>query len=180
MLSATRMLAETIFARCFDLERKRAERSGRSFLLMRVDSTKLMEGDAKARALERMIRALGRTIRETDIRGWYAESVIGVIFTEIGATDGAAAARILSSKVTAALSRVLTIEDIGKISLSFHIYPEDWDGSCPADQETSRLRPAAMRQKEERGAAYALRSPMGFSGSTGGGVRNAATKAGRK
>ncbi len=81
------MLAEERFVKQLALERKRAERSGRSFVLMLLDPSRLLREESREEAIGRIVSALAQSIRETDIRGWYAESVIGVIFTEIGTAD---------------------------------------------------------------------------------------------
>ena len=158
------MLAEELFMKRLGLERKRTERSGRRFVLMLLDSTRLLRGPSREESLGRVVAALAHSIRETDIKGWYTESVIGVIFTEIGTADGTEVAKALLSKVTTALCRTLTIKDINEISLSFHIYPEDWDDSSPGDPG-SRLYPDLMLKMERRRVSHALKRSIDVLGS---------------
>jgi exopolysaccharide biosynthesis polyprenyl glycosylphosphotransferase len=111
------------------LERKRTERSGRSFVLMLLESTKLLNAGSEYYVCDRVLQALSDSTRDTDITGWYKQdSALGVIFTELGAdVDGRSAASALFTKITMALSSALSIDEINEIRLSFHVFPENWD-----------------------------------------------------
>ena len=163
--SGSEMFAEEVFMKKLGVERKRTERSGRRFVLMLLDSSKLFRGPLREEALGRTVSALAHSIRETDIKGWYAKSVIGVIFTEIGTSDGTDVAKALLNKVTAALCRTLTIEDLNEISLSFHVYPEDWDDEHPGHPAGSRLYPDLIRRMEGRRVSNALKRSIDVLGS---------------
>jgi len=127
------ILAREPFVRMLYLERKRSERSGRSFILMLLETARLLRAESDVGVLKEVLQAVSHSTRETDITGWYKDgSVIGVIFTELGAnTDGKSAARALLTRVTNALASTLSIKQINQISLTFHVFPEDWskDGS---------------------------------------------------
>ncbi len=159
------MLTEELFMKRLGSERKRTERSGRRFVLMLLDSSRLFRGPSRQEALGRTVSALTHTIRETDIKGWYAKSVIGVIFTEIGTADGADVAKALLSKVIAALCRTLTIEDMNEISLSFHVFPEDWEDERPGHPDGSRLYPDLIRKMEGRRVSTTLKRSIDIIGS---------------
>ncbi len=78
------VLAEGVFRRIFCWERKRAERSGRCFLLMLVDVESILQAKQSERALSEVVSALCSSTRETDLVGWHREgATLGVIFTEI-------------------------------------------------------------------------------------------------
>jgi lipopolysaccharide/colanic/teichoic acid biosynthesis glycosyltransferase len=162
---ASAMLPEELFIKQLGLERKRAERSGRRFVLMLLDAARLVRGKSRGEALERIVSALVHSVRETDIKGWYAESTIGVIFTDIGMGDGTDVAKALLSKVTGALCRALTIEDINEIRLFFHIYPEDWDEGGPKDPGGSRLYLDLMRNMEGKRVSSVLKRSIDVLGS---------------
>jgi lipopolysaccharide/colanic/teichoic acid biosynthesis glycosyltransferase len=120
-------------------ERKRAERSGSGFVLMLLESTKLLRRGNRE-AIDEVLSALGDSTRDTDIMGWYKrESTIGVIFTELGAhADRRSVADALRVKVTRALSSALDIREFKEIRLSFRVFPEAWDAGAPAgDTEAS-------------------------------------------
>jgi lipopolysaccharide/colanic/teichoic acid biosynthesis glycosyltransferase len=135
------ILSRELFARMLFVERKRTERSGRSFVLMLLESTRLLKPEGDHHALEEVLLALSHSTRDTDTKGWYKEgSTIGVIFTELGAdTDGRSVANALLTKVTKALTGTLTIGQINQIRLSFHVFPEDWDQRSPVDETESVL-----------------------------------------
>jgi lipopolysaccharide/colanic/teichoic acid biosynthesis glycosyltransferase len=159
------MLAQEAFTKQLGLERKRAERSGLRFVLMLLDPSRLVRRKPRDGALERIISALAQSIRETDVKGWYAESIIGIVFTEIGTADGTPVAEALLNRITDALSRTLSIEDMNEISFSFHIYPEDWDGEGPDHPASSRLYPDLARHMERKRASYALKRSLDVLGS---------------
>ena len=127
-------LPRELFARMLFLERKRTERSGRSFVLMLLDSHCLLRSGSEE-ARERVLRALCQSTRDTDTKGWYKnEFTIGVIFTELGPqAEGKSVVNALLSKVTKALSGALSIGEINEIRLSFHVFPDDWDADSPVD-----------------------------------------------
>jgi exopolysaccharide biosynthesis polyprenyl glycosylphosphotransferase len=115
-----------LFVRMLDLEQKRAERSGRRFVLV------LLESGDNATTLASVLWALCGCARETDITGWYREgSIGGIIFTEIGSADGKSVTRALLGKVRNAMSSVLSIEKINEIKVSIHVFPVDWDNQEP-------------------------------------------------
>lgn len=79
--------------------------------------------------LNSILAALALSTRDTDIQGWYEHGeVIGVIFTEIGTSDGRSVASGIRDKVTNALGGKLNPEQFNQLSLSFHVFPDDWDG----------------------------------------------------
>src|SRR5687767_12773037 len=73
------------FMKTLVLERKRTERSGRAFVLMILDTGRLLQKKGKnSYALAKLMAAL-EAVRDTDVKGWYRDgAAIGVIFTEIG------------------------------------------------------------------------------------------------
>jgi lipopolysaccharide/colanic/teichoic acid biosynthesis glycosyltransferase len=165
------ILSEEIFARTLYVERKRTERSGRSFVLMLLESAMLLKPDGDQQALERVLLALSRSTRDTDTTGWHKEgSTLGVIFTELGADmDGRSVANALLNKVTNALTGTLTIGQINEVRLTFHAFPEKWDKHIPADDKTlsiyddllfdtapKRLSLAAKRLMDIVGSSLAL------------------------
>jgi lipopolysaccharide/colanic/teichoic acid biosynthesis glycosyltransferase len=110
------------------LEQKRTERSRRRFVLMLLESASLLTRGHKKETLEQILETLAKSTRQTDVIGWYKEgSVIGTIFTEIGPEEGHSVAKALLTKFTGALASTLSIEQINQISLSFHVFPDDWE-----------------------------------------------------
>src|SRR5260370_19144960 len=67
------LLGEEAFASMLYLERRRAERAKKRFVLMVVDVERVIAQQDSERILPRFTSALTTAIRETDIIGWYIE-----------------------------------------------------------------------------------------------------------
>src|SRR5262245_4729284 len=78
--------SEPLFVRALSLERKRAERSRKRFVLMLLERAEPRRDTGRDAVLNRAIPGILRSIRETDIAGWHRENAaVGVIFAELGA-----------------------------------------------------------------------------------------------
>ena len=161
------ILAQEPFVRMLYVERKRTERSGRGFVLMLLESAGLLRADSSEDAFDKVLAALSSSTRDTDIKGWYKDGlVIGVIFTELGAgTDGRSVANALLTKVTEALSSALSIRQINQISLSFHVYPEDWDDNGPTSGIQPTLYEDLLRGVQPSRASLLVKRIMDITGS---------------
>jgi lipopolysaccharide/colanic/teichoic acid biosynthesis glycosyltransferase len=118
--------SESNFCHMLRLEKRRVERSGKTFLLVLLDCSHLLNGSGRNFVtLERMRRGLSFCFRETDIKGWYErDRVIGVVLTEMASVDERVEDRI-HKKIFGSLCRSLSSNDAKKIEISFHVYPED-------------------------------------------------------
>jgi lipopolysaccharide/colanic/teichoic acid biosynthesis glycosyltransferase/GGDEF domain-containing protein len=115
---------------CF--ERQRTARSKKPFLLMLLDIKKIPENDRR-QSITKIAATLHSSVRETDLKGWYKhDSVIGVLFTEIGDINRIS----LRNKIYRNLSDKLKSDQASRIDISFHIFPEDSTGG-PEDQRES-------------------------------------------
>jgi len=119
-------LAQAAFRRLLCHERKRSERSRKSFLLMLMRH-KDPKSTAEQVTLERAVRPLGTLIRETDTLGWFeSDHTLGVIFTELGDAELGAAVQSVESKVLAALHRALNANYVKNLEISIYSYPQSW------------------------------------------------------
>ena len=166
--SCPEVLAQEPFLKMLYLEQKRTERSRRRFVLMLLESTGLMARGPKKDTLEQILDALVKSTRQTDVIGWYKEgSVIGTIFTEIGSEEGHSVAKALLTKFTTALASALGIEQINQISLSFHVFPDDWEDQNNGRPTASALYPdSVMGSGPKRGTLWMKRT-MDVVGSLG-------------
>jgi len=115
---------EKLFLDTLCLEKKRAERTGKLFLLMIVNINKICEILDTFGGIDAILSALTPSIRETDICGWYRyDSRIGVIFTDIGDENSGSAVDAIVGKVVAELREHLAPEVFAALSMSFHIFP---------------------------------------------------------
>jgi len=160
------ILAEDVFRRVFCWERKRAERSGRCFLLMLVHVRSILQTNHKERALSEIVAALSRSTRETDLAGWYREgAMLGVIFTEIREGNRKALESLTSAKVTASLRSRLSPEQLEKMHISFHFFPEEGDKSGLGQPASAELYPDLLQRDEERKFSRFVKRSMDIVGS---------------
>jgi exopolysaccharide biosynthesis polyprenyl glycosylphosphotransferase len=142
-------LTEEAFVSRLHLEQRRTERSRRPFVFVLFEVGDRLKGDRKLAVCERIAEVLSTSIRDTDIRGWYENgSAIGVIFTEVGQTDGAAIGNALVTKMQQLLSSKLTASEVGEVALSFYVFPEDWDKGNKNGSATATLYPDSERSKK--------------------------------
>ena len=141
---------EESFHRMIALERKRTERSRKPFVLMLLDAGNFLPSDKNGRVLNNLLSALSLSTRETDVTGWYKDQcIVGVMFTEIGSGDRGSILSTMMSRVSETLRNNLSLESFGQISISMHVFPEEWD------QETVQGNPTlypdlARRDKAEK------------------------------
>jgi len=158
------LLPEPMFVRALRLERKRAERSRKLFVLMVVDvAGRPRNGDAKA-LLWRSVPAILSSIRETDVAGWHQDqTALGVIFAELGPTDAKTIVSALRTKVTAVLQSSLSAAELAGLRITFHIFPEDWDEKDGLPIE--KLYPDLVRRDESRKLPRAIKRGIDILGS---------------
>ena len=113
---------EDYFHKMLSLERKRTARSQNPFMLLLIKFNNLLPAIENKRILKKVSTVLASTPRDTDIKGWYSYcDTIGVIFTDI-TVDGQ---EIIKRKIHTDLNYELGPELIGKIEISFHLFPEE-------------------------------------------------------
>src|SRR5215467_430067 len=125
MESREEVLLEESFRSMLTLERRRAERSRKPFVLMLLDASAFIEEKTSERFLGRICSVLLKSTRETDLIGWYEKGVVlGVIFTEVGCENAAAITEILRSKVMDALHGELGRKVASNLVVTTHLFPE--------------------------------------------------------
>lgn len=161
-------LAQGAFLRILQLEQLRAERSGRRFVLMLIESENLLSSGQSDALVDQLLLALRGTTRATDVTGWYQDgTTIGTIFTEIGAADGKSITKALLTKVTSVLADALSIEQINLIHITFHVFPEDWegDGGGSVSITSSALRKASDLNGGPKKGSRTIKRGMDLAGS---------------
>ena len=160
------VLHEDSFHQMISLERKRTERSRRPFLLMLLDVSALLTGDQESKKVGDILFTLSFSIRETDITGWYkGSSVIGIVFNEIPTGPGKSVVNALLTRVKGILYRALSFEDFNHISISHHIFPEEWDHDVPQRPSHPALYPDVSRRENGRRAFLILKRVIDVVGS---------------
>jgi exopolysaccharide biosynthesis polyprenyl glycosylphosphotransferase len=156
-------LSEEAFIRRLHLEQRRTERSRRSFVLVLLEARSLLKAGQNLGISERIVEALSTSIRETDLRGWYQQgSTMGVIFTEVSTADGLPIGNTLVAKIHHLLSSKLTSHQMEQITLSFYVFPEDWDRGSKDRSTAAILYPDSVRAKR---ASQVLKRCLDVGGS---------------
>lgn len=173
VLSAERVLAgerqvldEESFRRMLSLERKRAERSQKAFLLMLLDTGTSNSAQNSAKALGDIASTLLVTTRETDITGWYkGHTTVGLMFTELMMDEKHLILSTMLERVTTVLKDNLTFEQFNQISISFHVFPEDWNHDSGQRPSNSTLYPDLIKRDESRRSFRVVKRVMDIIGS---------------
>jgi lipopolysaccharide/colanic/teichoic acid biosynthesis glycosyltransferase len=160
------LLAEDSFIRVLSLERRRAERSGRQFLLMLLDARGVPGSEKRDQVLLKAASAVSRSTRETDIRGWYEQdAIVGVIFTEVGPADTNLLLNAVQTKVGGALRSELNLRQVNDIHISFHLCPEEWDSENPRYPADPKLYPDLLKGDGWQRMSRAIKRSVDIAGS---------------
>lgn len=164
--SGQALFPETVFSRMLSVERKRAERSRKVFLLMLLDSENATPRDRDGNALERAGSVIASSIRETDLSGWYKEkAAIGVILTEIGDTNRNSIQTAVSARMKASLGKRLKEQEVDRIKISFHAFPEDWDEKDESHAANAALYPDFRQSDRSRRFSRLVKRVIDIAGS---------------
>ncbi|MGB2665907.1 MAG: sugar transferase [Candidatus Acidiferrum sp.] len=158
-------LNEDAFVSMLYLERRRAERTEKRFVLVLVDASKALSGNQKSRTIQQIAARLSDTTRETDIIGWYVEnSVIGIIGTELGdATPKVIQERFLE-KLRLVIDNTVG-EDKSSCSVSFHFFPEEKSEGNEDHSANIALYPELSRREERKKFSLAVKRAIDIIGS---------------
>jgi len=138
-------LPESVFHSMLTLERLRAERSSKAFVLMLLDAN--LENGPAAGVLKQAVEVALNTKRETDLVGWYKEnSIFGVIFTEVSLGGECPIVETLRARIETALIKQLGAEKASEIALSLHVFPENWEKDHSGWVADSKLYPDLNRK----------------------------------
>jgi lipopolysaccharide/colanic/teichoic acid biosynthesis glycosyltransferase len=163
---ARALLSEDAFVSMLYLERRRAERAQKRFVLVLVDVKRALDEGNKSRTLAKIAVALTNSTRETDILGWYLENnLIGIIGTELGETAPKIIHERLLEKFRASFQHTVGKEKSSKISVSFHFFPEEYGKSDSNAAANVALYPDISRKEDSRKLAFGIKRAMDVFGS---------------
>jgi lipopolysaccharide/colanic/teichoic acid biosynthesis glycosyltransferase len=132
---------------------------------MLVDARKISGVDNRKEFFEKLTLALCSATRETDICGWYEDSVLGVIFTEIRGTDSSSLLGMKHAKVMTALRNRQDSELVDQIDISFHLFPEDRIQHGPRGGVDPTLYPDLFEEEDSREFPHSVKRMMDVVGS---------------
>ena len=154
------------FRRMITLERKRSERSRKPFMLLLLDMGDQLPSEKNGRILGRILSALSLSTRDTDVTGWYSNNcVVGVMFTEISIEEGGPTPSTIITRVTQTLQENLTLEQFNRVTLSFHVFPEDWDHDSEQGPTNRTLYPDLSKREDGRKLSRTMKRMMDVLGS---------------
>jgi exopolysaccharide biosynthesis polyprenyl glycosylphosphotransferase len=160
------VLPEEYFHRTICLERKRAERSGKPFLLMLLDAGKCLSHE-RGKVLDSILSAVALSTRDTDVAGWHkSQQVIGIMFTEIAPDLKKSVLATILMRVTSSLRDCLTLEQFSQVNITFHLFPEDWEqNQTPQDPNESVLYPDLQQEVVRKRWSRMLKRAVDIVGS---------------
>ncbi|HTZ75097.1 MAG TPA: sugar transferase [Candidatus Aquilonibacter sp.] len=164
--SMQRILPEGLFLGMLCLERKRAERSRKKFLLLLLDAEDATKVRRKDEILKGVVRAADAARRDTDPAGWYKQdAILGIIFTELGSIDDAATINKLLDKVHESLELQLPPEDCQRVHVSIHVFDDDTDGQGTSVSVNPAFYPDILHKHDSKKVAQFLKRAMDIFGS---------------
>src|SRR5512147_110154 len=154
--------AEEYFHELLAFERKRSERSGRPFLVMTLDFTRISNLQKRHESVKGAMQALLMLSRETDIKGWYdCGSVLGVIFTEMNSLE----TDTLQKKIHQDLLANLSEDQVDVIRIAFHRFPSDGKPSKPSGPVRFSFYPDVPHLERARKRALKIKRTIDIVGS---------------
>src|ERR1700752_1734055 len=158
-------LAESVFQSMLTLERRRAERSRKPFVLMLLDA--MHEDGSAAPLLSSALKVVESNSRETDVVGWYKNGVIlGVIFTEVATNSKELVTETLRRKMLSGLEKEVGPEQSTNIAISFHVFPDQWDREQRDWTADQRLYPDLNHKAPRKRLTLTIKRVMDFGASS--------------
>ena len=137
-----RPLDEQSFRRVIAIERKRTERSKAPFVLMLLEVANHQGAEKTARALDSILSVLLLSSRDTDLVGWYKDRMtIGALFTGLVVNDKNSILSTILTRVSSTLRDELTFDQFNLVSISLHLFPDDWDHDSTGRPSNPALYP---------------------------------------
>jgi lipopolysaccharide/colanic/teichoic acid biosynthesis glycosyltransferase len=159
------VLIENVFHSMLTLERRRAERSRKPFVLMLLDAN--LENGIAERTLLEAVDVVVASKRETDLVGWYKKgAILGIIFTEVNLEGELPITETLRTKIETAFIKHLGRERAAKIAMSLHVFPESWDKDSTGWVADSKLYPDLKRKVSRKQLPLVIKRCIDVLGST--------------
>jgi lipopolysaccharide/colanic/teichoic acid biosynthesis glycosyltransferase len=149
------------------LERRRAERAQKRFVLVLIDVKRTFGANPKDRSIAALTTALSQATRETDIIGWYLQnSIVAIIGTELGKATNQVVQDRFVVKIRDAFQVAMGREKSAGISVSFHFFPEEFSGDKDGDHSANiALYPELQKKEDTQRFARALKRGIDIVGS---------------
>jgi len=160
------LLNEDAFVSMLYLERRRAERTQKRFVLVLMDVSRVMADGQKIRTVQKIAATLSAATRETDVIGWYVEnSLIGLIGTELGEASQKVIQECFISKLRQVCETAVGGEKASAISVSFHFFPEEIGDGETDHSANIALYPEFARREERKRFSLTVKRAIDIFGS---------------
>jgi lipopolysaccharide/colanic/teichoic acid biosynthesis glycosyltransferase len=160
------ILPEDVFLGMLGLERKRAERSNKKFLLLLLDADDATSIESRTKILTGIINATDAVRRDTDPAGWYKEnSILGVIFTELGALNDTATINKLMQRIREALPQHVNKRDLPFIHITAHIFTDEQEADKSETAADPAFYPDLFYQYKAKKFSFMVKRGMDIFGS---------------
>lgn len=168
MSGAREVLREDTFRRAIAIERKRTERSQKPFLLTLFDiASSQHPAEDNDTIIDKILSTLLTCSRETDVIGWYkSQATVGVIFTDMVPHETNMILSIILSKVSTMLRDRLTSDQFARISMSFHFFPDHWEGGESGPPSNDTLYPDIFSLSSHTRTSLGIKRAMDIVGSS--------------
>lgn len=155
------ILSEELLCESIVRERNRTDRSNRPFLLMLLDLKR-----THASVHPDILSAASRSLRETDIVGWYAEGeVLALLVVELPASGEAFILATMIERVSEILRQTLTLKQASSIAITCHVYPESARMEGSNGKRTPALYPDLCHREQRHRFAHMLKRAIDIAGS---------------
>lgn len=160
------IFSEDAFREVLTLERRRADRSRRPFILMLVDAQAAKRQGIDSNFNDRLTWTVSAATRETDVIGWYKDGLIlGVIFTELKSSGEVSASELVRAKIERALDENLDPEVKSRLIVSVHLFPESWDAHRPDRLADIKIYPELLPKSSNEQLTISIKRVIDVSGS---------------
>ena len=148
------------------LERRRAERSRKPFVLMLLDGAAFLGAPATESVMASVTSVILKSTRQTDLVGWYEDGIIlGVIFTEVSLECGIPITEVLRSKIVTALGAELGGEWTSRLAVTAHLFPESQGGNGAEPVPDFRLYPELSPERSKKRISQTAKRLIDITGS---------------
>lgn len=116
--------------------------------------------------LTTIVPAVLSSIREIDTPGWYKDhTVLGILFVELGSADTPSILGALRTKITTALHGLLAAEEVARIRITLHRFPDDQKDAETA-LSTQELYPDLVQRDQARKLSHTIKRAIDILGSS--------------
>ncbi len=160
------VLDEKSLRRMIAVEKKRTERTNEPFLLMLLQCVECREPGKCTHGLDNLVNVLLAATRETDVVGWYQENrAIAILFTGLAAESKSACVGAILNRVSSALQDKLFSEQFVQLSITLHLFPDDWGSDGSGGPSNPTLYPELRQADTTKRGMLVLKRTMDVLGS---------------